>query len=126
MKNHLFLILLSLLSLTACNSTTQFDVIIQNKTTRSLKVIAKTNQSSEQSMAVPAGKNQLIISSPNIPNEQIDKVNNPCVLVAESIQVFDEKGNPSNIKWCDKNIAAIPTDIGQTEYVITVDEDSFQ
>lgn len=126
MKNYLIVLLsFSLILMTACNSSTQYDVIIQNKTNHSLTVVSKTNTTIEQSTEIPAGKNQLIISSPNIPNETIQKTEQPCNLVAEYVQIFDNNGNPSTIKWCDQIITATTVDLGQTEYVITVKEESF-
>lgn len=124
MKNHL-MIVLGFVLITACNSSKQYDVIIQNKTGRLLTVVFKTNTTSEQSIKIPARKNKLIISSPNIPNEVINKTAQPCSLIAEYIQIFDQKGNLSTIKWCSQTITSETIDIGQTEYVITVKEADF-
>lgn len=126
MSNYLIvLLLLSSVLMTACNSSTQYDIIVQNKTNRQLTILSKTHTSTERSINIPAGKNLLVISSPNIPNETIKKTAQPCSLIAEYVKIFDDKGNPSTIKWCDQTITSETVDLGQTEYVITVKETNF-
>ncbi len=131
MKTITFYFLLATLCIfVSCDSTVQYDVYVENQTTKPIRIEYKTIHDKKgeitEKVILPNGKIERIISTKNI--EPIDgntwTTAEHCNLVAEYIKGFSEN-TPSTLEWCSEKVQFQKVDIGQAEFKVVYTEADF-
>lgn len=132
MKQYLFIFSSLLFLFSSCGaSSTQYDLIIKNTTSKPIHVFFKShnpNDIKSEKIIIPANKQRKIISTINIPNEKIKQTENPCKMIAEYIEISLEDGQVSNYEWCSSSNADFKltqVDFEQEEYLVTIKDAHF-
>jgi hypothetical protein len=136
MKQYLFPFIVLLFLFSSCGpSSTQYDLIIKNTTSKPIHILFKShhpNDIKSEKIIIPANKQSRVISTADIPNDKIKQPENPCQSIAESIEITLEDGQVSNYKWCyssdsntESDFKLTTVDLGQEEYIITIKDSHF-
>lgn len=133
MLKQILFIGLSLILLSACNSTYQYGVYVRNSTGEELKLAYKSSTDTkgiiEEEITLKDGEFRRIIWTKDLTVAEAEDTGRTTHqhshLVADYVNGFIKDNIPSKIKWNDENIKFMRTDIGQAEFVITYTADDF-
>jgi hypothetical protein len=132
MKQYLFLFSVLLILFSSCEApSTQYDLIIKNTTSKPIHVFFKSyhpNDIKSEKVIIAPNKQSKIISTINIPNDKIEQTENPCKMIAKSLEISREDGQLSNYKWCSSSKADFKltqVDFEQEEYLVTIKDRHF-
>lgn len=118
-------------SLSSCQPTFQYDVLVENKTDEILRIAFKTSADRqgpiEDVLLLKPSEIRRIISTTNLDTKD-DKLGtnaDHCKLVAEYVSASKSDGTKSKKSWCDKDIRFEKVDVQQAEFTLVYTNDDF-
>lgn len=114
----------SILLLSSCGGTKQYDVYAINNTSENLTLTLEKENGTETITLAPQERKR-IVSTDFIETDHVRTRAEDCRLVANDIKAANAQGKPSKLLWCSPDVTFNVVDIGQGEFELNYKDQHF-